>query len=337
MRNMNGIVVRTRLCVLIIFLASSLLSADDRVHRNYVELEQRTGVEYVWGQSIENPGYDLLFISCNMQPVTENDIQLKTRWKIGTTWSEWLDIAYWGKKSGIFLNDDAFRTYGLLTPPAVSGRSEVEVKIIASKPGDLAGLHSLYITQALSSAQLDKEVTGKQVTVELSTVTGVSQLLLKHPRAKDLCVPTTVTIGMNSFVGVPVQDPVVFADLVHDYKRDIYGNWFLNAHGVYKSTSGLLESYMTRLASFAALHHYLQAGVPVIVSVVGPLAGAAGEYTSGHWMIVIGWDAETREVICHDVAFPEGATLVRYKLNDFMDAWQRRQGAACIIIPAYKK
>ena len=66
-----------------------------------------------------------------------------------------------------------------------------------------------------------------------------------------------------------------------------------------------------------------------MISVRGPLPGSALPYKSGHLLVVIGFDAEEKEVICMDPAFNTNAeTRVRYKLYDLLQAWKRRKNVA---------
>ena len=54
-------------------------------------------------------------------------------------------------------------------------------------------------------------------------------------------------------------------------------------------------------------------------------------YANGDLMMVYGYDAATREVLCVDSAFPTDAqTKVCYKINDFLAAWGRRGNLAYV-------
>ena len=79
-----------------------------------------------------------------------------------------------------------------------------------------------------------------------------------------------------------------------------------------------------RLNSFAQLHASLQRKTPVIVSVRGWLGGAPKVYENGHLMVVVGWDAHKRQVICHDPAAKKVSQVVHaYAIRDFLAAWER--------------
>ena len=82
---------------------------------------------------------------------------------------------------------------------------------------------------------------------------------------------------------------------------------------------------------FDQLHKKLMVGVPVVVSVRGKLEGGQKDYNSGHLLVVVGWDAKRKSVICHDPAFYSNKkTLVRYKLKSFLRAWERSHRLAYI-------
>jgi hypothetical protein len=90
-----------------------------------------------------------------------------------------------------------------------------------------------------------------------------------------------------------------------------------------------------RLLDFEALYQQLDRGVPVIVSVRGPLPGSASPYAKGHLLVVRGYDASSQKVLCMDPAFPaDEKTLVSYELSDFIQAWDRRGNLAYILVPS---
>ena len=72
------------------------------------------------------------------------------------------------------------------------------------------------------------------------------------------------------------------------------------------------------------MYTLLQRGIPVVVSVRGPLQGAPRPYAGGHLLVVVGWDAEKQQVLCHDPAFASDAKTAKgYNIKDFLEAWER--------------
>lgn len=176
-----------------------------------------------------------------------------------------------------------------------------------------------------------KEIPGPLPTEPVHVqIGGLSQMVLQHPRHRDLCSPTS-TSAVIHFLAQKAVDPVQFAERVRDHGFDIYGNWVLNV----AESSGYLGpswgAWVERLQGFADIHRRLLTGTPVIVSVRGPLPGSAQPYAHGHLLVVTGFTPKTAEVHCMDPAFPsDDQTHVRYRLDDFLAAWARRGHLAYI-------
>ncbi|MBU6383090.1 MAG: C39 family peptidase [Verrucomicrobia bacterium] len=161
-------------------------------------------------------------------------------------------------------------------------------------------------------------------------VAGLSQMALQHPRHRDLCSPTS-TSAVVRFLTQKAIDPVQFAEKVRDHGFDIYGNWVFNLAESSQYLGPSWNTWVERLQGFAEIHRRLLLGTPVIVSVRGPLPGSAQPYAHGHLLVVSGFDPKTGEVHCMDPAFPsDEQTHVRYRLDDFVTAWERRGRVAYI-------
>jgi hypothetical protein len=239
--------------------------------------------------------------------------------------------------------DDLVRKYSLIsfcTPKVPHGSilQALEVKMAGQKIGDLVGVHSVTASvSSIANIVLACDYPTKLPTVSVDCGIGYAQNQFAHQRAKDLCAPIAISVALNIMLKKEnrLVDPLIFADNAYDSVRDIYGSWFFNSAFVYPITDGCVVAALTRLPSFAALHGFLQKGLPVVVSVVGPLVGGAGSYRYGHLLTIVGWDEPTQSVVCRDSAFDaDEKTLVVYPLEAFMQAWQRRQGFAYLFKPA---
>lgn len=159
---------------------------------------------------------------------------------------------------------------------------------------------------------------------------GLSQMGISHPRHRDFCSPTSITAVVSYLLKCPI-DPIQMAERVRDHGFDIYGNWALNVAESSIHLGPTWNSWVERLHGFADIYHRLTLGVPVIVSVRGPLPGSAQPYAKGHLIVVTGFDPIAKEIHCMDPAFESDAkTHVRYKLDDFLTAWSRRGNVAYI-------
>lgn len=184
-------------------------------------------------------------------------------------------------------------------------------------------------------------------TLPTTIIQGVpkqSQMVLKHPRYKDLCSPTSTSILVNYFkskletqaIMQPLRDYTVsFANKVHDRGRlDIYGNWQLNVAQAFDAAQGDIFFRVERLNGFHDLHGLLLKKIPVAVS-VRRLRGGALPYENGHFIVVVGWNQEKQELLCIDPAFTRTTKTLRwYKLRHFLAAWGRSVNLSYIPIPS---
>lgn len=164
----------------------------------------------------------------------------------------------------------------------------------------------------------------KQLTsVHISGVPKLSQMQLNHPLYDKLCSPTSVSM-LIGFLLKKKFDPHLVAKGVFDEGLKAYGSWPFNMAHAYELCEGKYTFHVERLDSFKTIHEYLSSGMPVVVSVRGPLSGGATPYTHGHLLVVVGYNKRSRKVICHDPAFASNAkTKIAYNLDDFLTAWER--------------
>ncbi len=156
----------------------------------------------------------------------------------------------------------------------------------------------------------------------ITHVPKLSQFALNHSDKDRLCSPTSCTILVRYLTGQQI-DHVDFAGHVFDHGLQAYGSWPFNTAHAFERLAGTSWIFPTRLNSFVDLYKQLKRNVPIIVSVRGSLRGAAKPYRDGHLLVVVGWDAQKKEVICHDPAFKSHKrTLRRYSFADFVRAWE---------------
>lgn len=204
--------------------------------------------------------------------------------------------------------------------------SAFRVKVLASDKHDLSLVKALIIS-ASDFTQFKPEPWAEQgkglSSFVINAVPAVSQFLVNHPQAPVLCSPTSVSMVVGALKG-RILDPLLFADHVYDSGLKAFGNWAFNTAYAYELCNEKVLFYPTRLGSFNDLHALLQQRIPIVVSVRGPLVGSAKPYEHGHLLVVIGYDAEKKEVICHDPAFEtDEKVLAFYGLHEFIQAWER--------------
>ncbi len=200
------------------------------------------------------------------------------------------------------------------------------IKVITQKTRDLSHVKMLSVVTCdydLFIPEPRSKQGYKLKTFILKGVPRTSQLILDHPRAEGLCSPTATSMVLGSLQGKRV-DAVSVADLSYDAGLGVFGNWSFNTAHAFEKTRGRVLFYVTRLNSFASLYSLLLEKIPVVVSIRGPLRGAPRPYANGHLMVVIGWDAERKRVMCQDPGFNEDKkVLTSYGIHEFVLAWER--------------
>jgi hypothetical protein len=281
---------------------------------------------------IEQPletGVTECIVSWNALRSPQGELIFFAKLKVEEQWSDWIKIAEWGggvQKSFCDEHDPLVTlSIDALTNKDGQPFEAITVKVIAVGGANLASVHSISICasnmQAFKPLSLDRSLP----TVIINDVPRISQMVLNHPRCRDMCSPTSTTMVLN-YLNKSTINPLVLADQARDQKFDIYGNWVLNVAAAYDLSRGNVHCRVQRLNTLEELHRSLAAGYPVVVSVKGPLSGSAEPYSAGHLLVIIGWDAEQQEFVCLDPAFPTAeATYVRYSFQDFIEAWGQRR------------
>lgn len=144
------------------------------------------------------------------------------------------------------------------------------------------------------------------------------------------CSPTSVSMILAHWGrNVTVPDA---ARGTFDRVYDGTGNWPFNA--AYAATQGM-RAFITRLPSLAQAERFTAAGIPLAVSLgwkAGELPGAALPTSSGHLMVLTGFDAKGNPVL-NDPAAPSDAGVRRtYPRAAFEKLWLTHSGGLSYVI-----
>jgi hypothetical protein len=282
--------------------------------------------QWTWEQRTQEP-FDELILSWNgFRPNVgfwEFSVSL---WQNG--WSPWLKYAEWGagRQKTFRTHSSVAHTDQDIVKPKAGSCTALRIQGVGCEGADLSQLHG--ITVALSNTHLPlKELTKDFSAAYLTEVPLQSQMILPHPRCHDLCSPTATSAAINFLRKTDAIDPIRFSDAVRDHEFDIYGNWVLNTAAAYDTLQGTHRTYVARLPSFSAALQQISRGLPVVVSIKGPLEGAPLPYANGHLMLLTGYDKQ--RVFCMDPGYPNHAsTKASYPLYAFLEAWGRRRNLA---------
>ncbi len=266
------------------------------------------------------PPFDEMIISWNGERPEVGILDLYVSVQVGE-WSPWILYASWGKDvqmsydfemNFVKVYQDILQVLGPLKATGFQIKADCPMRFHVYTNGDPLPQYSL---------------SYRPVYLQLK---GLSQMVLNHPRYKDLCSPTSTTAVIR-YLCKKAIDPILFAERARDQKFDIFGNWVLNVAECSTYLGPFWNVWVEKLKGFQDIYQRLCLGTPVITSIRGPLPGSADPYTKGHLLVVTGFDPEAREVECMDPAFKSNEeTHVRYPFDDFLAAWARRENIAYI-------
>lgn len=288
-----------------------------------------------WKEENLSP-FDELMLSWNAARPRGGKLQFYVSVKTDA-WSPWLLYASWGndKQSSFSTEEAPVKVYQDALEITDGKATGFRIKIIPEDGSSLASIRGLHVyTNSDRSKKLparDLDLTSVHIKVP-----GLSQMALDHIRNKDLCSPTSTAAVTRYLANDYTIDPMGFAQQAWDSGFDIYGNWVLNVAQASAHLGSGWDCWVERLNGFNTIHNYLKQGTPVVVSVRGPLPGSAQPYAKGHLLVVTGYDALNKQVMCMDPAFPtDKDTYVSYDLVDFIEAWNRRGNTAYVFKKAH--
>jgi hypothetical protein len=297
----------------------------------------------------------LLFAKENVQPFT----QLVFSWNIirpthgyfsfyvqvrdadTKKWGTWHHMADWGKgiQHSYTSKSDGFSSYIYVRLETDDKKlaDAFRVKIEQQQSAPLSLVHSIAV--ALSNFSLFKPecvADGDLPSVHVTNVPTVAQFALEHEDKGRICSPVSCSMMTHYLTGV-YKDPLDFAAGVFDTGLGVYGSWACNVAHAFEHGEGKIHFFVRRMNGFADLHQLLLKGFPVVVSVRGVLPGAFKPFPHGHLMVVVGWDNDTRHVLCHDPASDNHALVVkRYPLEHFLSAWESSHRLAYVAEPTLR-
>lgn len=196
------------------------------------------------------------------------------------------------------------------------------------------------VAVCVSDMQIFEPESSQKLARTLSTVLvrGVprySQMVLEHDKAHVMCSPTSTSM-LSSYIAEELFDPLRFAEYAYDHGMQAYGSWPFNTAHAYELCEGRAHIHVQRLHSFTELHALLQKHIPVVVSVRGALRGAPKVYPHGHLLVVVGYDAKNKKVLCHDPAMARKDRVRKaYPLDSFITAWERSHRLAYVAYPLH--
>lgn len=133
-------------------------------------------------------------------------------------------------------------------------------------------------------------------------------------------------------IEAPNGDPQVDYAAIHawDYTYEGAGNWPFNA--AYAHTFGL-DTFNTRLRSLAEAERFIDAGIPVIISLAWEEEEMpeAGYGSNGHLMVLIGFTEDGDPILNDPAAHSNDDVRSIYTRENFERVWQKANGGVVYI------
>jgi hypothetical protein len=149
--------------------------------------------------------------------------------------------------------------------------------------------------------------------------------------APRICSPTSLAMVLE-YLGVDAPTEAV-ARLCYDVEHDIYGNWNRAIQAAWQLG---VPGALLRLGSWREASSLIDSGLPLVISIgvqSGQLSGAPYESTSGHLVVLCGFDGAGHALVL-DPAVPPGESGTRlYALDELEVCWLRRGGFAYLLGP----
>jgi Peptidase_C39 like family len=161
-------------------------------------------------------------------------------------------------------------------------------------------------------------------------VPAISQVALGGPDAMRICSPASVAMVLG-YWGRDVPALSLAAE-IFDAALDRYGVWpaaiaAAARHGV--------AGYLLRFPDWTSAAWCLERGMPIIASVryaAGELTGAAIAETTGHLLVLTGYEGEWA-LVNDPVGADAGSVPKRYPLRELQRVWLERTGVGYVLFP----
>jgi peptidase C39-like protein len=164
--------------------------------------------------------------------------------------------------------------------------------------------------------------------VERMRVPAFSQMEADPKLGARICSPTSVAMVLGYWDRV-VAPTTIAAEVFHA-GLDLYGVW---PAAVRAAAARGVAGYLLRFPDWAAARWCLEHDIPIVASVryaAGELTDAAIAATSGHLLVLVGWD--DGHVLVNDPAAPSaGGVARRYRADELGRAWLARSGVGYVL------
>jgi len=277
-----------------------------------------------------------------------SEVFLRARLTDGT-WTVWYRMGLWASEPAYMQrfslsgqeNDHGKVDTDVLTLKKDAEAFQMKIRLCETMVGGLPTLRGAALTWSSEREKswnaLSSE-TGEAVEVE--NLPAHSQKVYKDGGGT-WCSPTSLSMVIQKWRQSPVLPEAAVREAVRGTFDPIYGgngNWSFNA--AWAGSMGY-RAYVRRFTRLRDLRPYLEAGIPVILSVSWdkkkdrPLDNSPINSTDGHLIVLKGFDGKGNALI-HEPASPTNEEVPRsYPCEHLQPRWMESSGGtAYIVFPA---
>lgn len=275
--------------------------------------------------------FDELIPSWNVQTPGGYAV-LKVRARLASGWTDWYSFGRWSRSS---------ERYSLKTQKDAHGDVLTDTLRLTGK-ATAVQYHLTLVGEGTRASLVALDTSDRAARPKAGTVAGNPALwnrVIDAPQRSQMlypdggevwCSPTSVSMIL-AHQGTNVTVPTAAAG-TYDREYKGTGNWAFNA--AYAGELGH-RAYITRLPSLAAAEEWIARGQPLAVSIGwrrGELSGAPLPSSTGHLMVLVGFDAAGNPVL-NDPAAPNDASVRRsYPRAQFERLWLGHSGGLSYVI-----
>jgi hypothetical protein len=273
-------------------------------------------------------------------------VEVQFRAQYGARWSKWYVLGIWASETATVArhsvkeqgDPDGFvaaDTFVSSNKNETTNKFQVKLRLFSTNGIAVPSVRNASVAYSTSAPGAANVSNGNPALWNTSiNIPLCSQMV--YPNGGNVwCSPTSTSMVLGYLSGDsgPCEARVRAAvEGVYDWIYDGHGNWPFNT--AYAATFGY-EGYVARFTSLARAEEFVNAGVPVIMSIAwnkGELTGADTESTNGHLLVLVGFDSVGNPIV-NDPACPEDANVQQtYLRAEFEPLWLQASGGTVYLI-----
>jgi len=315
------------------------IGAGARILRGDLDLERQclkleAGGEYTSAALDPSGAFDELLMSWNVEVPKGAGVILQVAVQGAGPWSPWLHLADWGQVERTDLRrqfEHGEVHVDILKLEQPMARARYRILAVGAQPEEPVRVWRTTLVFSSRSEIRQRFASRKLAATQglYLTVPSLSQQDAAPELAPRICSPTSVAMAL-AHAG-QATTPTEVARVVYDREHDIYGNWVRAVQGAFEFG---VPGRLVRLSSWSAVEHFIQQGLPLIVSIKvrpGELTGAPYVSTAGHLLVITGLDGRGGVEVNDPAAATESGVARTYAQHELEQVWMARGGVTYII------